>query len=105
MAGSGIQSGGGVNLKVVGEMVTAWVVIIPATVGISRVMYRLTQLPGAAAWATVGPVLLVLGGGIAYALTHTINAEDVVAEMPSELELAEPLTAHPRLDGEDREAA
>ena len=84
---------------------TAWVVTMPATVGISRVMYRLTQLPGTAAWATVGPVLLVLGGGIAYAMTHTINAEDVEAEMPSELELAEPLTAHPRLDGEDREAA
>jgi phosphate/sulfate permease len=49
VTGSGIQSGGGVNLKVVGEMVTAWVVTIPATVGISRVMYRLTQLPGAAA--------------------------------------------------------
>jgi hypothetical protein len=30
-------------------MVTAWVVTMPATVGISRVMYRLTQLPGAAA--------------------------------------------------------
>jgi hypothetical protein len=50
-------------------------------------------------------VLLVLGGGIAYAMTHTINAEDVEAEIPPQLELAEPLTAHPRLDGEDREAA
>jgi hypothetical protein len=105
VTGSGIQSGGGVNLKVVEEMVTAWLVTIPATVGISRVIYRLTQLPGAAAWATVAPVLLVLGGGIAYAMTHTINAEDVEAEIPPELELAEPLTAHPRLHGEDREAA
>jgi hypothetical protein len=74
-------------------------------VTISWVMCRLTQLPGAAAWATVGPVLLVLGGGIAYAMTHTINAEDVEGEIPPELELAKPLTAHPRLDGEDREAA
>ena len=64
---------------------------IPATVGISWIMYQLTQLPGAAAWATVGPVLLVLGGGIAYAMTHTITAEDVDAEIPPELELAEPL--------------
>ena len=53
----------------------------------------------------MGPVLLVLGGGIAYAMTHTINAEDVEAEIPPELELVEPLTAHPRLDGEDREVA
>ena len=48
---------------------------------------------------------MVLGGGIAYAMTHTINAEDVEAEIPPELELVEPLTAHPRLDGEDREVA
>jgi hypothetical protein len=55
----------------------------------------LTQLPGAAGWATVAPVLLALGGGIAYAMAHTINAEDVEAEIPPELALA----AHPRLDG------
>jgi hypothetical protein len=35
---------------------------------------------------------------------HTINAEDVEAEIPPELELAEALAAHPRLDGEDHEA-
>ena len=42
-----------------------------------------------------GPVLLMLAGGIAYAMTHTINADDVGAEIPSELALA----AHPRFDG------
>jgi hypothetical protein len=62
-------------------------------------------LPGVAAWATVGPVLLVLDSAIAYAMTHTMNAEDDEAEMPPEPELVEPLTAHPRLDGQDREAA
>ena len=48
-------------------------------------------------------MLLVLGGGIAYAMTHTITAEDVEAEIPPEAELAEPLTAHPRPDGDDGE--
>jgi formate hydrogenlyase subunit 3/multisubunit Na+/H+ antiporter MnhD subunit len=62
-------------------------------------------LPGIAAWAAVGSVLLVLGAGIAYAMTHTISAEDVEAEIPPELELATPLTAAPPPDGEDREAA
>jgi PiT family inorganic phosphate transporter len=103
--GSGIRSGGGVNLKVVGEMMTAWLVTIPATIGISWVMYRLTQLPGVAAWAAVGSVLLVLGGGIVYAMTHTISAEDVEAEIPPEVELTKPLTAETRLDGDDLEAA
>ena len=107
VAGSGIRSGGGVNLKVIGEMMTAWLVTIPATMAISWVMYRLTQLPGAAAWAAVGTVLLVLGGGIGYAMTHTITAEDVAAEIPPEAELAKPLSTHPRPDddGEDVEAA
>ena len=105
VAGSGIRSAGGVNRKVVGEMVTAWLVTVPATVAISWVMYHLTQLPGIAAWAAVGSVLLVLGAGIAYAMTHTISAEDVEAEIPPELELATPLTAAPPPDGEDREAA
>jgi PiT family inorganic phosphate transporter len=105
VTGSGLRSGGGVNRKVVGEMVTAWLVTVPATVGISWVMYHLTQLPGIAAWAAVGSVLLVLGAGIAYAMTHTISAEDVEAEIPPELELATPLTAAPPPDGEDREAA
>jgi phosphate/sulfate permease len=105
VTGSGLRSGGGVNRKVVGEMVTAWLVTVPATVGISWVMYRLTQLPAAAAWAAVGSVLVVLGGGIAYAMMHTIGAEDVEAEIPPELELAKPLTGEPPPDGEDREAA
>jgi PiT family inorganic phosphate transporter len=105
VTGSGIRSGGGVNLKVVREMMTAWLVTVPATVGISWIMYWLTQLPGIAAWAAVGSVLFVLGGGIAYAMTHTVSAEDVEAEIPPEVDLAKPLTAHPYLDGEDREAA
>ena len=103
--GSGIRSGGGVNLKVVGEMMTAWLVTIPATIGISWVMYRLTQLPGAAAWAAVGSVLLVLGGGIVVRDDAHDHAEDVEAEIPPEVELAKPLTAEPRLDGDDLEAA
>jgi hypothetical protein len=80
-------------------------VTIPAAMGMSWVMYRLTQLPGAAAWTAVGSVLLVMGGAIVYAMTHTITAQDVEAEIPPEADLAEPLTAHPHLDGPDREAA
>jgi hypothetical protein len=74
-------------------------------VTISWVMCRLTQLPGAAAWPAVGSVLLALGGGIVYAMMHTITAEDVEAEIPPEVELAKPLTGPSPLDGEDREAA
>ena len=49
VTGSGVASGQGVNLRVVGEMVIAWVITIPSTVVIGWVMFQLTQLPGAAA--------------------------------------------------------
>ena len=62
-------------------------------------MYRFTQLPTAAAGLAVGSVLFVLGGAIAYAMTHTITAKDVAAEIPPEPVLAQPLTPHPRLEG------
>ena len=99
VTGAGVASGRGANFRVVGEMVIAWVVTIPATSVVSWVMYRFTQLPGTAAWVAVGSTLCVLGGGIVYAMAHTITAEDVEAEIPPELVLAEPLTAHPHLEG------
>jgi PiT family inorganic phosphate transporter len=99
VTGAGVASGRGANLRVVGEMVIAWVVTIPATTAGSWVMYRFTQLPGAAAWLVVGSTLLVLGGGILYAMTHTITAADVEDEIPPELVLAQPLTARPQLEG------
>ena len=47
VTGSGVASGQGVNLRVVAEMVLAWVITIPATVVIGWVMFQLTALPGA----------------------------------------------------------
>jgi len=41
----------------------------------------MTQLPTAAAWLSVGSVLFVLFGWIAYAMTHSIGAEEVEAEI------------------------
>jgi len=83
-------------------MVIARVVTIPATTAVSWVVYRFTQLPGTAACLAVGSTLLVLGGAIVYAMAHTITAKDVEAEIPPELALAHPLTAHPDLEGRDR---
>ena len=86
--GSGAASGQGVNLRVVGEMVLAWVVTIPATLVIGWVMFQLTALPGPAAFVAVGAVLFVLFGWIAWAMSKALRAEDVAAEMPSDDELA-----------------
>jgi hypothetical protein len=64
-------------------------------------VYRFTQRPGTAACLAVGSTLLVLGGAIVYAMACTITVKDVEAEVPPGLVLAQPLTAHPHLEGRD----
>jgi hypothetical protein len=76
------------------------VVTLPASAAVAFGVFRLTQLPTAAAWLVIGSMLLVGGGLVAYAMTHTITAADVDAEVPTEEELAEPLAGPPRLVGE-----
>ena len=97
VTGSGIASGQGVNLRVVAEMVVAWVITIPSTVVIGWAMFQLTALPGAAAFVAVGAVLFVLFGWIAWAMSKALRASDVAAEIPSEDQLREPVGAVPHI--------
>ena len=99
VTGSGVASGQGVNLRVVGEMVVAWVVTIPATLVIGWVMFQLTALPGPAAFVAVGAVLFVLFGWIAWAMSKALGADDVAAEIPTVDELAEPVGVVPHVEG------
>jgi PiT family inorganic phosphate transporter len=99
VTGSGVASGQGVNLKVVAEMVVAWTVTIPSTVVIGWLMFQLTALPGAAAFVAVGAVLFVLFGWVAWAMSKALRADDVVAEIPSDEELREPVAVVPRIEG------
>jgi PiT family inorganic phosphate transporter len=99
VTGAGIASGRGANVKVVGEMVIAWVVTVPATLVAAWVMYWLTQLPTAGAWVAVGSVVFVLGGAITYGMAHTITTGDVASETPQEPVLAQPPAPHPCLGG------
>jgi inorganic phosphate transporter, PiT family len=99
VTGSGVASGQGVNLKVVGEMVVAWVVTIPATVVVGWVMFELTQLPGVAAYLAVGSVLFVLLGWIAWAMSKALRVADVESELATEAELLQPVSAVPHIEG------
>jgi PiT family inorganic phosphate transporter len=99
VTGSGVASGQGVNLRVIAEMVLAWVVTIPATLVIGWVMFQLTALPGPAAFVAVGAVLFVLFGWIAWAMSKALRADDVAAEIPSADELAEPVGVVPHSEG------
>ena len=97
VTGSGVASGQGVNLRVVGEMLVAWVITIPSTLVIGWVMFQLTALPGAAAFVAVGAVMVVLFGWIAWAMSKALRASDVAAEIPSEAELRAPVSAQPHI--------
>jgi PiT family inorganic phosphate transporter len=102
--GAGVASGKGLNLKVVGEMLLAWVVTIPSTAALAFLVYKLTQLPAPAAWLSVTALIFVIGGAIVYAMTHATHAEDVAAELPDEERLAEHVVPLPRLEGHDEVA-
>ncbi len=96
--GAGVASGRGINLRVVGEMLLAWIVTIPATGALAFLVFKLTQLPGPAAWVSVTALVFVLGGAIAYAMTHATRAEDVAAELPDEQELAKHVPPVPHIE-------
>lgn len=97
--GAGVASGRGINLRVVGEMLLAWMVTIPVTAVAAFLVYRLTQLPTPAAWVSVTALVFVLGGAIAYAMTHSIGAAEVEEEIPEEKELEEHIPAVPHIEG------
>ena len=99
IVGAGVGSGKGANWKVVGEMVVAWVLTIPAAATVSFLMFKLTQLPTVAAWISVGIVLVLFGIWAVWAMLHTIHAADVAAEIPAEKDLAEPIPGRPHMEG------
>lgn len=89
VVGAGVASGKGANWKVVGEMVLAWVITIPAAATVAFAAYWLTQLPTVLAWIAVGAVVIVFGAWALWAMKNSIHADDVAAEIPAEEELDE----------------
>ncbi len=99
IVGAGVGSGKGANWRVVGEMVVAWLLTIPATLTISFVVFRVTQLPTFAAVLAVGLMVILFGVWAGWAMMHTVHAHDIEVEIPAEDMLAEPLPGHPHVEG------
>ena len=97
--GAGVGSGKGANWKVVGEMVVAWVLTIPAAGTVAFIVYKLTQLPTFGAVIAVGAVVLAFGAWAIHAMLNAKTASDVAAEIPKEAELADGVSGHPRIGG------
>jgi hypothetical protein len=80
-------------------MVVAWLITIPAAATVAFLMFKLTQLPTAAAWVAVGTVVVLFAIWAVWAMLNTIHAKDVEAEILPEGKLAEPLPMHPHMEG------
>ena len=85
--GAGIGSGQGARWRVVGEMLLAWVVTIPAAGLIAFGMVSLTRLPRVIAWITIGTIVIAFAAWAIWAMMHTIHAKDVEEEILPEEEL------------------
>lgn len=83
VVGAGTASGRGANWKVVGEMVIAWVVTMPATAVVSFVLFKITRIPGVFGVIVTGAVVLVIGAGIVWAMRNSIGHKDLEAELPA----------------------
>ena len=70
VVGVGAASRRGLNWRVIGRMLLAWVVTMPAAGFASWAMYRLTQLPTPLAVICVGALLAALSAWIVYAMWH-----------------------------------
>ncbi len=95
--GAGIGSGMGARWKVVGEMVLAWIVTIPAAGIMAFVFFEITRLPSALAWVIMGALLVGFAAWAIYAMRHTIHAKDVEEELPPTAELATHVPGRPHL--------
>jgi PiT family inorganic phosphate transporter len=81
--GAGAASRSGINWKVIGEMVTAWVVTIPATALVGYLVHEATQLPTVLAVVVVGGAVVVLLSAIGWAMMHAMGAKEIEAEVLS----------------------
>lgn len=97
IVGAGVGSGMGARWRVVGRMVIAWVVTIPAAATVAFIMLKLTLLPTVLAFLAVGLVVGAFTAWAVWAMIHTINAKDVEAEILPEEALAKSTDGHPHV--------
>jgi len=83
VVGAGAAARAGTNWKVIGEMVSAWVLTIPATAILSWLVLKATQLPTVAAVVVVGAAVIALLGTIGWAMVHAMGAREIEAEVLS----------------------
>jgi inorganic phosphate transporter, PiT family len=81
VVGAGVASRKGVNWRVIGEMVVAWIFTMPVTAVIGWLVEKAATLPQPIAGIVVTVLSIALLGGIGWAMRNSIGAQDVEAEV------------------------
>ncbi|MBI4942212.1 MAG: inorganic phosphate transporter [Actinobacteria bacterium] len=81
VVGAGIGGRRGVNWRVIGEMVVAWIVTLPSTAAIAWLAFELTKLPSPVNVIVVGAVVLGFGSWIVWAMRHSMGHKEIEAEL------------------------
>ncbi len=96
--GAGAASGGGLNMRKIGEMVVAWIFTVPAAAAAGFVVFKLTTFPDPWGWVVSGAAILALLLWAARLMMGAENADDIAAMLPSDEELHQYHTVpHPDL--------
>lgn len=88
--GSGVGARRKVNWRVMGEMLVAWFLTMPAAAAVGFATFKLTVLPGAFGLIAPAIAIVALLTWATRLMLHAETAEDVAAELPSEEELRSP---------------
>ncbi len=92
--GAGVSAGTGLNRKKIGEMAIAWVLTVPAVGLIGFLAFKLTRL--IEPWGLVASIAMVaiLLAWAARLMSHSQNAEDIAAMLPTDEALHEVHPTH-----------
>lgn len=81
VVGAGTAARRGTNWKVVGEMVTAWIITIPATATFAFLLTSATELPTVFAWILLAPLMVTLAVLIGWAMKNSMGAKHIQEEV------------------------
>jgi PiT family inorganic phosphate transporter len=79
--GAGVAGRRKTRWRVIGEMVTAWIITIPTTTGIGYLLYKLTRLPQPVGGIVVAAPVLGLLSAIGWALKHRTTHHEIESEV------------------------
>jgi PiT family inorganic phosphate transporter len=88
VVGAGVANRRHTRWRVIGEMVTAWIITIPTTTAIGFILYKATQLPQPLSGIVVVALVLGLLVAVGWAMRHRTTSHEIESEV-MEIDLLE----------------